>query len=659
MRREETKRWTGGSPGILLCVSLLAISVALAQEEEAEKTFSGTVELLYRSVDTNGSQNKFDEDFNGLQDGARLGQVTLDWRSVDSKVLDHARLDLLGLGGEPYESASFRMGRKDVYDLRISQRKQSYMYDLFSPAGAAVQLTDDLDGHSWNTDRRLVDIGLDFYLTDNFTLLFDMHENRRTGSSLFMKTIQGDLFRLNTPVDRTERRYTVGIRYDWERTSLQVGQTRRRYENNFNNSTMNDGGLDGADSTFLNNYLWQQTDDGTADYTTVQVNSALGSRVNLSFSYYGTLLGKDEIETSVLQDANGIDSGGNPIAIDSGFAQTELDGNTHLMDLDLAVQLARTVILHLGYRTYQRKMTGSGQTDLSAIGATTPISTFFDYNADVANALLELRPIKTLTLRVGGQLVSRDLTREGFDPLDPTNVRNQDFKSDGDLTLLFGFVWRAADWVRLSGDYEVGDVERPFTVTSPYQTERLRARVAFMPADDMRIDLSYLDFKNTQNALAYDHIAEGDTWSAAFWHKPNRYLEYSLGYSEQGLDATTQILFDGPGFGANEDGTTQFDDTNRFIHAQFMVHFSDRWDGFLRYIDSEADGTNPFRGEVSGLISLSPLNQEYQEWELGLTRRFPSGLFVGGSVREIDYKDVNTALDYDGTILTVRAGIRF
>ena len=68
-------------------------------------------------------------------------------QNADSDYIDYARVDLLGLGGEPFENASLKMGRKDSYKLSFTHTKQRYVYDMFD-------VTNDVDGNSWNTDNR-------------------------------------------------------------------------------------------------------------------------------------------------------------------------------------------------------------------------------------------------------------------------------------------------------------------------------------------------------------------------------------------------------------------------------------------------------------------------------------------------------------------------
>ena len=96
-----------------------------ALAEDGEDSFSGSVEVLYRNVSQDGSTEKYDEDFDGLDSGGRLANLSVNWLSDESGLLDYARLNVNGLGGDPYEWSTFRLGQKDSYELSISHTKQS------------------------------------------------------------------------------------------------------------------------------------------------------------------------------------------------------------------------------------------------------------------------------------------------------------------------------------------------------------------------------------------------------------------------------------------------------------------------------------------------------------------------------------------------------
>ena len=198
-------------------------------EDDGGPDIEGSVEVLYRNVSQDGSARKYDEDFDGLDSGLRLSGLELDWYGIDSSMIDFLRLDASGLGGDPYERSSLRMGRKDLYDLRITNSKQSYLYNLF-------ELEDDEDASSWNSDRSLAELNLTVHATKTVDLFLELQEVDRSGTSFFMKDINHDLFRLETPLDQNIRRYSVGGRFRIGAADLLFRQTLSRYDYQFNNT---------------------------------------------------------------------------------------------------------------------------------------------------------------------------------------------------------------------------------------------------------------------------------------------------------------------------------------------------------------------------------------------------------------------------------------
>ena len=648
MERNPKIPWAGTLFRALLLVTV-ALSPVLAQEDES--SLHGEFELLYRSVSTDGSTEKFNEDFDAIDSGIRLGRLFMDWQQTGSNFLDFARLDLNGLGGEPFESSSLSLGRKDVYDLRFVHRKQDYVYNLFN-------VTDDEDGSSWNTDHRMTDLNLSLYVTERTEVMIGYRENRKTGESLFMKDIERDLFRLKTPVDQDVKRYSAGVRFSLGQTRILFRQSLRQYNNQFENHTEGDEGLatdDTGDLTRLDSYDWVQNDDGTAQLTDIQVISPLGDRVNLSVSYYGTLFGEEEIENTVSLNAVGDDFAGVPFTISGAFNEAEITRETDLIDVDLSVRIANPLIAHLQVRSLDRETESTALEDLDGDAVVNTVNTQFDQSVDVATVLLEYRPMREWTFRGGYRTIDRELDRSGF----ATPERNEDFKSDGDTTLIFGFVWRPADWLDLSGDYEDGDVERPFTQVSLFETEHTRVRATFKPMPDMRLSLSFTDFENKNDALTYSSRAEGTSYAGSLYQRISPRTSYMVTYTSHDIDTDTAILFDTAGFGGTENGDTSFDTEYTSLSGQLNIAFTPAWEGYFRVMMAEADGNNVFLGDVSGVISPGVIDQELLDWEAGVKYRLPSGLFVGGSLRGFDFDNVNEIQNYDGTIITFRAGFEF
>ncbi len=81
-------------------------------------------ETGYRLVDISGNQNKYRSDEN-LGNGIRLlsGFFGMNSKSGTAKYFDELLVNVNGLGGDPYESATLRLDKNRVYQYDLSWRK--------------------------------------------------------------------------------------------------------------------------------------------------------------------------------------------------------------------------------------------------------------------------------------------------------------------------------------------------------------------------------------------------------------------------------------------------------------------------------------------------------------------------------------------------------
>ncbi len=662
---------------VVWCGLLLFAGATQAEDESGD--LRGSAEILYRNVSKDGSLGKYNEDFDGLDSGFRVGNVTLDWTDLDTGLADHARLSLIGLGGDPYEAGSLRIGRQDVYDLKFGYRKQDYLYSLF-------ELVDDEDGHAWDTSRAQTDVSVTLYPHEKVDLVFGFQEVSRRGNSLFMKDIERDLFRLETPLDQISKRYTAGANLRFGSVDVVFRQTLRNDDYRFENSIEGSLGLDPTDLATLEAYDWMQRDTTSSDMTSLKLHAPLGNRVDLTVTAFGSFLGGQDLKSRVTVDASGTSYEGtcsvttttsceedadcpagevciaNPYAVNGGFSETDVEMDTTVVDVDLTVKITDPLRVILQYRTTQRDAEGESFRDLARDPNAGPVTveTTLDYDVDTIAGILEYQPISSLRLRGGYRTTDRALERDGFDGT--LGLRDEEFDSDGDETWVVGVAWRATDWLRIFADYEDGDREMPFTAVSLVETERARFRAAITPQPAMRVDLSYTDFEN-RNPV-FDSRSEGTSWALSFYHRANERLDYLFRYSEQDVETATPIIFDISSFnftfpGDTEPGASFFDTDHTQGLAQVNWSWSEPWRAYLRYVMAESDGSDLFTGDASGVINDEVIDQEYMDVEAGLFYTFPGGLFVGGSFRVFDYDDENDLLDYDGEMLEFRSGLTF
>ena len=640
-----------------IAVAAFVVCCLPLQAEEQRGTLEGEISLAYRNVNVDGSDRKYDEDFDGLESGTFIESFSANWLSAGDGMADYARLDVTGLGGEPFEGTWLRVGRKDSYELSFNHTKQDYIYNLF-------ELVSNEDGATWDAERRISNLRLDVHGLEKVDLFFEYQDGRRSGHSLFMKDISRQLFQLETPLDVNAKRYTVGADFEVGSLDVLVRHTIRRYDNHFVNETENDLGLEAGSMTVLNEYHWDQRDRGGTDWTTVKVRAPLGERVDLTVGLFGTFAGEEDLRSRVDVNADGTDFAGMPLSIVDGFSDAELEGDTTLIDADLSVRIRDDLDFHLQYRDMDRDLDGVAVQDLNGTGSSSNVAVSSEYQINTTSAILDYRPMPELAVRAGYRTIDRELERSGF-----AGLRDLDYESDGDDTVIFGLTVRPADWIKLNADYEDGDVTQPFNAVAPQEREHTRFRAVFTPDSDMRIDVGYLDYEYTNTApdirdtgSFWDGMQEGTTLSATFWHRADDRIDYTFRYAEQEIDSAVGVTFDTAGFFGTETGDSIFATDNTQYSGQVNVAWEENWSGFARFWYAESDGSNILTGDATpppGIVNNEIILQEFENVEVGVNYTLKSGIFVGASVRTFDYDDANDLLDYEGEMLLVRVGTKF
>jgi hypothetical protein len=636
-----------------LVLALLAVALALpvvAQEEDGA-VLEGYVDVLYRAINVNGSERKFNEDFDGLGDGARIGELSLNWSKLDLGMVDYFRIDLEGLGGDPYQRTSFRLGQQGGFELSYNQFQRDYMYDLFHLIG-------DEDGHQWDTETRRTEIDLSMPMGDWFELVLSFDETDRQGPHIFMKDLSREVFLLEAPIDRRARRYTIGGNFDFGASRLTLRQSYRRYFNDFDQETEGDLGVEPEGPTQFDFYDYRQREQSDAYLTEAQFVAPFGDRFLLSVGYYGTLFGEEELDSRVDVDAVGLDFTGAPLEIVGGFSESDIEQDTQLLDVNLAIGIADPLTLHLQYRDLQQEMEAQLVQDLTGDGTVDQLSPTSDYELSTATALLEWRPSGSFGLRAGYRIVDRELERAGW----LSDARDENFESDGDNTWLAGLTWRPADWVRLSAEYEDADIDTAFTEVLPLERSRTRARVVFMPQDQMQIGVTFLDFEANNEAGTFFAETEGTTWTASFWHRASERVDYLFRYSTQELDRFADVQYDGAGFGAVLDGISIYDSEMDFWHGRLNYQAAANWRTFVRFTVADAEAFDESfvdDPEATGFPSIKDLTQDWSRYDAGAYYDFDSGLFVGLVGGYFDLDQANDLLDYDGMLWELHGGMRF
>jgi hypothetical protein len=680
----------------------LCLVAAPAWAADGERDLQGTVELTFRDVGQDGSRARYNEDFDDLDSGARLSHLDLEWFDLDSSFADYLRLEAEGLGGDPYERAALRFGRRDLYDLRLAYRNQDSIYNLFDLVG-------DLDGDSWDSQRTFIDMGLTFQVTDSAEMFVEYQQVERDGSSQLLADYESELYRFDSPLDQSVQRYALGGRFQIGTVNVLFRQMQRDYDYRFDNSTEDDPGLSANNIASLSSYRWMQNDEGESELTTLKISTPFGKRVQLTASAFGTLLGDERLDSSVLLDAEGTASrgvcaisgavcsaalpcdGGIPgnfcipdaVSVSGGNSTASIEADYLVLDADLSVRLRDGLDLHLQGRTLDREVRSEHLRDLDGNGVAddlegtvqdvTPGSTTrVDYTLETLTGLLDYAPSDKYRFRFGYRTISRELERSGFE-FGTNDHRNTPFESDGDDTLILGATLKPVDWFRLDANHEQGDIAQAFTAVAPMETDRTRIRARFTPQPELQIDLGFTGYDNENLGVDFRQAdcsapgadiddgcwasrADGESFSARISHRPGGGVDYWFSWARSDVDSVVRVRFDTDDFfNSAENGDSTYANVSTELAGRINIRWHESWKLFLSARLNDADGHNRIAGTTySNTVDIL---QDFSDVEAGLTRSFANGMYVGGRLRMFDYDDVNDNLDYDGEVVSFVVGV--
>lgn len=163
-------------------------------------------ELGYRWHTVGGDEDMYRSTVN-YGNGPRLLSSSLSVNSLEGHggLFDQIQLNTLGLGNDPYESASLRLEKNRLYRYDLSWRSNAYYNPGLTIAGG---------GHFMNTVRHLQDHDFTLFPQSSLKLFLGYSSNTQTGPAL--TTVQqfdarGDEFPLFADVRRSQHEYRLGF----------------------------------------------------------------------------------------------------------------------------------------------------------------------------------------------------------------------------------------------------------------------------------------------------------------------------------------------------------------------------------------------------------------------------------------------------------------
>ena len=417
---------------------LVAGVAATARAQEAPPVISGfethgSITAGYRFTDIQGRRQKFDELFS-LRDGFRVHDFTWSGRSVaDASFADSVSLSSSGLGGEPYSTTTFRIGRNGFWEAGASYRQSYYYWDRNDGvvhAGGGNGLTAN---HDFATVRRLGSAHASLYATPDLRFDFRYDRSRRDGNRFSTRAIEyfdpiaewGSFARANPyavegPADETSNRYTLGVAWSRDAWSFFYRAGYQRYDETLEirNLVSPQRSINVDDPATSNELVdlaeWSESRRVSGPSSEFSYNGVLrpGVRIRGGYIYYRHS-GPSRVDGLFDGTARADRAGAvlEPFTVAMRI-EGELREPSHVLDQGFTLDLGDRVAFHADYR-YSR-FTVDNDVRLSSTDADGPATGVehlrWEQGVHTLDASIEVLPADNLLLRPGIRLLKRDVT---------------------------------------------------------------------------------------------------------------------------------------------------------------------------------------------------------------------------------------------------------
>lgn len=607
-------------------VAALIITVPVPAAAQSGDGFDGSLLIGFRNVDVNGAERKFREDLD-LDDGPRLFEFRLDLApegGIGGGVADHLYLDASNLGGDPYETVAFGLGKTGAYDFTYSRRSSSYFYeDLILPAELAdIRGSTGGDFHHFDFDRVHDRAGLDLDLTSDAKLHFGFDRFTKVGTGSTTLDLQRDEFELERVIDESLNDYYGSFEYAWDKVTLVLEERYRDYQNLVEIFAPGQNEGESPGGSIIDFYFLDQPYDLTGLRHTARVIARPNPRFDLVVS---ASLDNADLDVEATERSKGIGFNGLPFTTDVAGAG-EIERDTEFYDVDLTYRFTDRLALVAGGHRRDLDQDGELTFDVEGRGRWQIQTT----GADVG---LEFMVSPTLTVGGGVAVENRDV--------DFTWNADDEVVEESETTDSQGFFaslsWRPSSAVRVTVSAEDNSFDDPFTLASPTDRQRYRVTGRYKWGNGLYVSGVYQlqDYENDNSGWSAD--ADRLALRLGYGHEG---LDLSLGYTVGEVNRDIdQIVNDSVLFPIAYQADTDM------IDGRVRYAFDDRWavGGSFRVYDN------------TGSFALT-----HDDYRAFVEAGFGDGYLVRLGYRMVDYNEDRFNFDdYDADIAELAIGYRW
>jgi hypothetical protein len=166
-----------------------------------------------------------------LGEGPRLLNMDLSM-SPSLKWIDDLSIRANSWGGDPYNTASFRAGKQNVYRLDVDYRNIAYFNALPSFANPRLETGVLFNQRSYDMKRRFADVNLDILPWGKIIPFFAYTHSSGSGRGVTLYVPSGNEYPVPTDLDDSLHQYRGGVRIETSRFHLTIEQGAFQFEDN-------------------------------------------------------------------------------------------------------------------------------------------------------------------------------------------------------------------------------------------------------------------------------------------------------------------------------------------------------------------------------------------------------------------------------------------
>ncbi len=602
----------------LLIAFLLVVAVtplfAADEEEQDNGTFKGSFLVGYRNVDVDGSMTKYKQHLN-LETAPTLHTfyATYEPGKEMKKYMDFFSIYMHNLGGEPFQSFGVEARKYGMYSFKYERRNSLYFYE-------DILEGDHHDHHMYDFERTMDIATLNIQLSRAATLYLGFNRYEKTGSSETTLDWEHDEFAFDKPVEEVKNEYTIGLNYALEGVTFSFEEKIRDYENT--NSLFLPGasaGFTGGDDPTVLNYLYSNM---PYDFTSYNHTARVMAKPTPWLIFKGAASWESlEMNLDYWESADGVSYTTMPyVYTESG--EGTMNRDISLYDFDVSLLLSDSLAVVGAFRYHDFDQDGTMNVDMAET------MTVYMFNTTSFEAGLQYAFTPQLTLTAGTRIESRDV--EAGEEGDDLEVHTTE------QTGLYGNVSYNCKNFSVSGDYQLGTYDDPYSLASPTDMNKLKlnARAKF---GKFFVNGSYMmkSLENEDSEWTLDH----DTLGVRLGYHCDK-IYASAGYRMMNIEqsVTRNLVF----YGSPAVWEVLYEGTTNMFDAYGHLKLSKKFGlgAYVNYFDN-ADSWAVSRLDFKGFIEYT----------------FCPGYKINAGYRYVDYQEEEEGLnDYSANILEFGIG---